>query len=82
MKYEETKGSGLNKKTLQALEKIAMAEDGAISERGGLEIKMNDGLDFPEIYIANLARMLERAYKLGYTECYEDHKLHKQPKDA
>ena len=65
MKYEKTKGSGLSPEVLRALEQIAMQEDGAISERGGLEVKMNDGQDFPEIYVANLARMLERAYKLG-----------------
>ena len=65
MKYERTKGSGLSPKTLRALEQIAMNESALIYNRGGLEVKMNDDLDFPEIYIANLARMLERAYKLG-----------------
>ena len=65
MKYEKTKGSGLSPEALRALEQIAMQEDWGISERGGLEVKMNDRQDFPTIYIANLARMLERAYKLG-----------------
>ena len=65
MKYEKTKGSGLSPKTLRELEKIAMSESAPIYTRGGLEVQMNDGLDFPEIYVANLARMLERAYKLG-----------------
>lgn len=65
MKYSDTKGSGLSKTVLEALEQIAMNESALIYTRGGLEVKMNDTLDFPEIYVANLARMLERAYKLG-----------------
>lgn len=65
MKYSETKGSGLNPETLRALERIAMSESVPIYTRGGLEVKMNDAQDFPEIYVANLARMLELAYKLG-----------------
>ena len=65
MKYTETKGSGLKKATLEALEQIAKSESAEIYTRGGLEVLMNDSLDFPEIYVANLARMLEKAYKLG-----------------
>ena len=65
MKYEKTKGSGLSPEVLRALEQIAMSESAPIYTRGGLEVKMNDSLDFPEIYVANLARMLEKAYKLG-----------------
>ena len=68
MKYTETKGSGLKQETLAALEQIAMNESVEIYTRGGLEVLMNDGLDFPEIYVANLARMLERAYKLGRSD--------------
>ena len=65
MKYTKTKGSGLSETELEALEQIAKSESAPICMRGGLEVKMNDSLDFPEIYVANLARMLERAYKLG-----------------
>ena len=65
MEYSKTNGSGLSPETLKALEKITMSESVPIYNRGGLEVKMNDSLDFPEIYVANLARMLEKAYKLG-----------------
>lgn len=71
MKYTKTKGSGLSPETLEALEQIAMSESAPIYMRGGLEVKMNDSLDFPEIYVANLARMLERAYKLGRDDARE-----------
>ena len=38
----------ISKATLKALEKIAMQENAAIEERGGLERKWNDTEDFPK----------------------------------
>ena len=65
MKYRETKGSGLSKEQLQRLEDMAKETSYEIQERGGLEVKNWDREDFPEISICSIARMIERAYKMG-----------------
>ena len=65
MKYCETKGSGLSKEQLQRLEEMAKETSYEIQERGGLEVKNWDREDFPEISICSIARMIERAYKMG-----------------
>ena len=76
MKYEQTKGSGLDSATLRDLEKMAKDSSYTIQQRGGLDARMNDSEDYIEIGITEITRMLERAYKLGYTECFDDYKLH------
>ena len=65
MKYCDTKGSGLNKEQLQRLEEMAKETSYEIQKRGGLEVKNWDREDFPEISICSIARMIERAYKIG-----------------
>ena len=55
----------ISKATLKALEKIAMQENAAIEERGGLERKWNDTEDFPEVAGWSIEAMLVAAYKLG-----------------
>ena len=65
MKYENYKDSGLDKKTLRQLEKIAMDSDFTLKERGGIDGRNNDTEDFQEISIWGIQRMLEEAYKLG-----------------
>lgn len=65
MKYCETKGSGLGREQLQRLEDMAKDTSYEIRERGGLEVKNWDREDFPEISICSIARMIERAYKMG-----------------
>lgn len=55
----------ISKATLKALEKIAMHENAAIEERGGLERKWNDTEDFPEVAVWSIEPMLVAAYKLG-----------------
>ena len=65
MKYCETKGSGLSREQLQRLEEMAKETSYEIQERGGLEVKNWDREDFPEISICSIARMIERAYKMG-----------------
>ena len=65
MAYCETKGSGLSKEQLQRLEDMAKDASYEIRERGGLEVMNWDRADFPEISICSIARMIERAYKMG-----------------
>ena len=65
MAYCETKGSGLSKEQLQRLEDMAKDASYEIRERGGLEVMNWDREDFPEISICSIARMIERAYKMG-----------------
>ena len=65
MKYELTKGSGLSRETLKRIEDLAKETSYKIQERGGLEVKNWDREDFPEISICSIARMIERAYKMG-----------------
>ena len=65
MKYELTKGSGLSRETLKRIEDLAKETSYTIRERGGLDVRMNDTEDYPEIGITVIAMMLERAYKLG-----------------
>ena len=77
MKYEQTKGSGLDRETLRSLETLAKDSSYTIQQRGGLDTRMNDSEDYLEIGIAEITRMLERAYKLGYTGCFDDYNLHK-----
>lgn len=57
----------ISKATLKALEKIAMQENAAIEERGGLERKWNDTEDFPEVAVWSIEAMLVAAYKTGQT---------------
>lgn len=81
MKYEQTKGSGLDSKTLRSLEKMAMETSYTIRNRGGLDSRMNDGEDFPEIPITEITRMLERAYKLGRADGKKTEKAEKPMKE-
>ncbi len=65
MKYEDSKVKGITKRTLRALEQIAMDADVYLEERGGIEMRSNDTEDFPEVSIFGIQRMLEQAYLLG-----------------
>ena len=65
MKYEDSKVKGITKRTLRALERIAMEADYEIGERGGIVGRSNDTEDFPEVSIYALQTMLEKAYLLG-----------------
>ena len=65
VKYEDSKVKGISKKTLRALEKIAMEADYGLEMRGGIDGRMNDSEDFPEVSICAIQRMLEQAYLLG-----------------
>ena len=65
MKSENGKVKGITKRTLRALERIAMDADYDLGERGGIEGRSNDTEDFPEVSIYAIQRMLEQAYLLG-----------------
>ena len=65
MKYEDSKVKGISRKTLRALEQIAMAADYGLELRGGIEGRNNDSEDFPEVSINAIQAMLEKAYLLG-----------------
>jgi len=68
MKYEDSKVKGISKKTLRALEQIALEASYSLEERGGIEGRNNDIEDFPEVSILAIQRMLEKAYLLGKTD--------------
>ncbi len=61
----------ISKKTFKALEKIAMEKNAVIEERGGLERKWNDEMDFPEIAVWSIEQMLIAAYQLGRKDARE-----------
>ena len=65
MKYEDSKVKGISRKTLKALEQIAMDADYGLELRGGIEGRNNDSEDFPEVSINAIQAMLEKAYLLG-----------------
>ena len=65
MKYEDSKVKGISKRTLKALERIAMEASYTLEERGGIDGRNNDTEDFPEISICAIQEMLEKAYLLG-----------------
>lgn len=65
MKYEDSKVKGISRKTLRALEQIAMEADYGLELRGGIEGRNNDSEDFPEVSINAIQAMLEKAYLLG-----------------
>lgn len=68
MKYEDSKVEGISKKTLRALEQIAMNASVALEWRGGIEGRGCDGEDFQDISVLSIQRMLEQAYLLGKVE--------------
>lgn len=61
----------ISKKTMNALEKIAMEKSSVIENRGGLERKWNNEEDFPEIAIWSIEEMLIAAYNLGRQDAKE-----------
>ena len=63
-----TNGTPLNKATLKELERIAMRASYNLEKRGGIDGRMNDAEDFPEISIYSIATMLANAYRFGYDE--------------
>ena len=65
MKYEDSKVKGISKRTLKALEQIAMEASYSLEQRGGIEGRGCDSEDFPEVSILAIQTMLERAYLLG-----------------
>lgn len=65
MKYEDSEVKGISRKTLKALEQIAMDADYGLELRGGIEGRNNDSEDFPEVSINAIQAMLEKAYLLG-----------------
>lgn len=68
MKYEDKKVKGISKKTLKALERIALDVSVVLGDRGGIEGRGNDTEDFPEVNINAIQVMLEQAYLLGRSE--------------
>ena len=68
MKYEDSKVKGISKKTLKALEKIALEADYGLELRGGIEGRNNDTEDFPEVSVWGIREMLRKAYELGKAE--------------
>ena len=72
MKYEDSKVKGITKKTLKALEKIAMEVDYGLEIRGGIEGRNNDTEDFPEVSILAIQAMLEKAYLLGKADAQKN----------
>lgn len=68
MKYEDSKVAGISKKTLRALEQIAMRADFSLQVRGGIDARENDEEDFPEVSVNAIQAMLEEAYRLGRQE--------------
>ena len=65
MKYEDRKVKGISKKTLRALEQIALGASYTLEMRGGIEGRNNDEEDFPEVSVNAIQEMLEKAYLLG-----------------
>lgn len=57
--------TNLTAKKMAELEKIAMKASVSLQERGGIDIRNNDGEDFPEVGIWSIRWMLEEAYRLG-----------------
>lgn len=71
MKFEDYKFGpfkGIDKKTLRALEQIAMDNDCLLAERGGIEVRGNDEEDFFDAGVFSIEAMLVEAYKLGKAE--------------
>ena len=62
----------LNKKTMKELERIAMKASLSLQQRGGIDGRMNDEEDFPEISIYSIQAMLEEAYNLGRKDGHKD----------
>lgn len=62
----------LNKKTLKELERIAMNASWPLQQRGGIDGRMNDAEDFPEISVLAIQAMLEEAYRLGRKDGHKD----------
>ena len=65
MKYEDSKVKGISKRTLKALERIAMDADYDLEQRGGIDQRGGDSVDFIEVGVFGIQRMLEQAYLLG-----------------
>lgn len=65
MKYEDSKVKSITKRTLRALEQIAMAADYSLELQGDIEERNNDSEDFPEVSINAIQAMLEKAYLPG-----------------
>ena len=61
----------ISKKTMKALEKIAMEKSSVLEERGGIERRWSDEQDFPEIAIWSIEEMLIAAYNLGRKDAKE-----------
>ncbi len=70
-KKENTRRQEISKKTMKALEKIAMEKSSVLEERGGIERRWSDELDFPEIAIWSIEEMLIAAYNLGRKDAKE-----------
>ena len=68
MKYENSKVKGIDRKTLKALEQIAMNASCALEMRGGIESRDNDEEDHIEVSVNAIQTMLEKAYLLGKEE--------------
>ena len=57
--------TGLDKATMERLEKVAMRYCATLEERGGIAGEGGDSVDFPEVSVYSLQFMLAEAYKLG-----------------
>ena len=72
MRYEDRKVKGISKKTLRALEQIALVASYTLEMRGGIEGRNNDEEDFPEISVNAIQEMLEKAYLLGKADAAKE----------
>lgn len=57
--------TNLTAKKMKELEQIAMTASYTLKERGGIDMRGGDSVDFMEIEIASIQVMLEDAYRLG-----------------
>ena len=64
-KYALEYRKGLSSDTLTALERIAMKASYPLQERGGIDGRGGDSVDFLDISIYSIQQMLEEAYRLG-----------------
>ena len=71
MKYEDSRVKGIGKNTLRELEQLAMKASYALRLRGGIDVRGNDDIDFPEVHVYSIQAMLEYAYRLGREEAVE-----------
>ena len=64
-KYAREHKEGLTRNTLAELERIAMEYSVELEDRSGIDGRGGDSVDFFEMGVIGVQRMLEAAYRLG-----------------